>query len=39
MKKKTKNNIHMTKGVRRIYVEKKADFAVKAKEMKEEMAN
>ena len=29
----------MTKGVRRIYVEKKADFAVKAKEMKEEMSN
>ena len=29
----------MNKGVRRLYVEKKADYAVKAKELKEEMSN
>lgn len=29
----------MTNGVRRIYVEKKADYAIKAKELHEEMAN
>lgn len=29
----------MSNGVRRIYVEKKADYAIKAKELHEEMAN